>query len=400
MRVGVLTQYYPPEMGAPQARLSELATHLVARGHRVKVLTAMPNYPTGRVFEGYGGLVKRDSHEGYEVVRTFVWPTQRSGLAARLGSYSSFAASSAVVGSATLGKLDVLVTESPPLVLGPTGWLLSRVTGARWVFNVSDLWPDSAIRMGALSGSRSKRLAYALEAFCYRHAWAVSGQSQETLADISGRYPAVKTYHFSNGADCEKFSPSQRSSELRSQLFQGRDLVVLYAGLHGLAQGLEQVLDAAANFTSCPGVGFFLVGDGPAKSALQSHAMTKGLHNVTFLPPQPREAMPALIASADVALAPLKQQLPGAVPSKIYEAMASGVPVLLGTGGEAADIVRSVAGGMVFDASNVSQLTVALKTLLDDDRMRTQMGTAGRRAAEERFSRSKICGMFIDWLEQ
>lgn len=399
MRVGVLTQYYPPEFGAPQARLSELTTHLESRGHHVKILTAMPNYPTGRVFDGYGGLIKREAKQLSEIIRTPIWPTQRTGLVARLASYSSFAVSSAFLGAITLGRLDVLMTESPPLVLGPTGWALSRLTGARWLFNVSDLWPDSAIRMGALSGHRSQHLAYALESFCYRHAWAITGQSKEIIADIRARYPEVTTYHFSNGVDTRRFSPSTRSEKLRSEVYLGRDLVVLYAGLHGIAQGLEQVLEAASGFSRHPGVGFFFLGDGPAKAELQRTAKRRRLQNVTFLPPQPHESMPALVASADVSVVPLKERLTGAVPSKIYEAMASGVAVLLGTEGEAAEIVRGAGAGLVFDAGDASQLSSALNRLLNDVPSRIQMAAAGRHASEKRYDRQEICGRFIDWLE-
>src|SRR5262245_54802522 len=142
VRIGILTQYYPPEMGAPQARLSHLAGELARAGHEVVVLTAMPNYPKGRVFDGYGGFRRTEMRNGVRWIRSWLHPTQDVGLLPRLTSYGSFAFSSVIVGSLSLRHLDYLVTESPPLFLGPSGYLLSRRLGARWIFNVSDLWPE------------------------------------------------------------------------------------------------------------------------------------------------------------------------------------------------------------------------------------------------------------------
>lgn len=133
MRFGLLTQYYPPELGAPQARLSELAARLVARGHEVVVLTAMPNYPGGEIYPGYGGLVRWEEQTGVRILRSFIYPSQSLGLVKRMASYLSFVSSSLVAGSLLLPRLDFLMTESPPLFLGISGFLLSRLKGARWI---------------------------------------------------------------------------------------------------------------------------------------------------------------------------------------------------------------------------------------------------------------------------
>ena len=403
MRIGILTQYYPPEMGAPQARLSHLAEQFVRRGHEVVVLTGMPNYPTGRVFPGYGGLWRREDRAGVSVVRCALYPTQRTSLVPRLASYFSFVLSSLLIGAFALRKLDYLITESPPLFLGLSGYLLSRRSGARWIFNVSDLWPESAVRLGVLRDGASLRAAYALEAFCYRKAWLVSGQSQEILADVARRFPEVATYHLSNGVDTDMFRPDLRSDDQRGRLMgagapEGGCLAV-YAGLHGIAQGLDQILEAAALVRN-GGLRILLVGDGPEKERLVEEGRRLGLTNVRFLEPLGRNDMPSLMASADIALVPLRLHIPGAVPSKLYEAMGAGVAVILVADGEAAQVVRETGAGVVVAPGDVKALADSMEGLARDPGRRRTMAQAGRAGALAGFDRRTIADRFIGHLEE
>src|SRR5882724_12218343 len=185
MRITILTQYYPPEIGAPQNRLSDLAARLVDAGHQVEVLTAMPSYPRGKVYPGYGGLISREHKDGVQILRTFIYPTRSAALLPRLLNYFSFLFSSAFFGSFLLRRADYLLVESPPLFLGLAAIWLSRLKRARLIFNVSDLWPDSAVHLGIISkDSRTYVLSSRLESFCYRHAWLVTGQSNGILNDI------------------------------------------------------------------------------------------------------------------------------------------------------------------------------------------------------------------------
>ncbi len=402
MRIGILTQYYPPEMGAPQARLSHLAGQLARRGHEVTVLTAMPNYPGGRILPGYGGLWRKETRDGVSVIRCWLHPTQSVGLRARVASYFSFVLSSLLVGAFGLPRLDYLMTESPPLFLGIPGYLLSRRTGAKWIFNVSDLWPESAVALGAVSKGWALDRALALEAFCYRKAWLVTGQSREILENIQSRFPDVRVYHLSNGVDTELFRPELRSPGARARLedgFGGVSCIAVYAGLHGIAQGLDQVLEAAARLEDLDGLGLVLIGDGPAKSELMARSRALGLTRVRFLDPLPKEEMPGLVASADLAIVPLKVSLPGAVPSKIYEAMGAGIPIVLAAAGEAAEIVRRCEAGVVVAPGDVDGLAAAIRALALDPARRARLGVSGRRAAERDFDRIGIAGRFMKHLE-
>jgi glycosyltransferase involved in cell wall biosynthesis len=399
MHITLLSQYYPPEVGAPQARLSELAAHFIDRGHSVTVLTGMPNYPTGRIHVGYGGILLREHKESVNLIRTFTFATQKAQLLHRMTNYLSFVTSSAIIGSLLLAKADYLFVESPPLFLGLSGIWLSRIKAARLIFNVSDLWPESAVQLGVLRReSNAFKASVLLERFCYNQAWLITGQSKSILADIQKRYPDRRTFHLSNGVDTQKFSPHRYTENARATL-GGNKCIVLYAGLHGLAQGLEQVLDVAETLKNETALEFILIGDGPTKNELLDSAKRRNLNNVRFLEPRPASEMPALVAAADIVLVPLKKYIPGAVPSKLYEAMASARPVILIAPGEAADIVCQHKAGFVVTPGSINDLAAAIRKLYTDSSLRRIYGQNGRRAAEQHFDRSKIAARFIEHLE-
>ncbi len=401
MRLTILTQYYPPEMGAPQVRLSEIARHFVARGHEVTVLTAMPNYPTGRVFAGYGRWLHLEERDGVRIVRTWIHPTRDARLAPRLTSYLSFAASSALVGAA-LGRSDFLMVESPPLFLGLSGMWLAAARRTRLIFNVSDLWPESAARLGVVGeGSAAYKAASILEGACYRRAWLVTGQSRGILASIGERFPAVPTRLLTNGVDTRRFGRAAASAEARRQLDpDGGRFVVLYAGLHGLAQGLGQLLDAALRLRSDPRFRFVLVGDGAEIGALVAQAADQGLSNVVFRAAVPSAEIPALLASADALVVPLVGDLPGAVPSKLYEAMASERPVLLVACGEPAAILEDAAAGWVRSPGDVAGIVSALEEIAAGGPEAEARVARARGVVERHYDRATIAGAFVDTLEQ
>jgi len=402
MNVGIITQYYPPEIGAAQARLSELATRFVEHGHTITVLTAMPNYPQGRTYAGYGGFYRAECQPGIRILRAAIYPTNDARMLPRLANYFSFVVSSLLVGSVRLPPIDFLLTESPPLFLGISGYILSRLRRTRWIFNVSDLWPETAVRLGVVGPGLSLDLASALEKFCYSKAWLVTGQSTEILHDIEARFPHIRTYHLSNGVDIQRFNPDARSAEWRGALTANKNdvCIALYAGLHGLAQGLDHVLEAAAQLSDCPNLEIVFVGGGPEKPRLIQRSKQLNLRNVRFLDPLPRSKMPELVSSADIALVPLKAYIPGAVPSKLYECMASGLPIVLSATGEAAEIVEQSKAGIVVSPGNPNALASALRGLARNSCLRTELAYNGRSAAVNCFNRQVIYDEFINYLQQ
>jgi glycosyltransferase involved in cell wall biosynthesis len=359
----------------------------------------MPNYPRGRIYPGYGGLLCREQTNGISVIRTAIYPTQATDYAHRLASYFSFVGSSAVLGSGLLGKLDYLLVESPPLFLGLAGMWLASVSRARLIFNVSDLWPSTAVQLGVLrAGSLAHRLSLRLEAKCYRRAWLVTGQSGEIVADIQARFPGTPVFHLSNGVDTSIFRPDRATPAARQLLQSDGRCTVVYAGLHGLAQGLNHVIDVVKRLQDC--LTLVMIGDGPEKDELMAQARQQGIDQVSFFDPVPRSEVPPLLASADIIVVPLRTRIDGAVPSKLYEAMASGRPVMLVAEGEAADLVRQHNTGLVAAPGDKEGLFVALQSLATDPTLRAQLGQNGRRLVEASFDRAVIGRRFAEFLEQ
>ena len=368
MRLLIVTQYYPPEMGAPQARLSELATRLRDRGHEVSVLTAMPNYPTGKVFAGYRGKLRTvEMVDGIRVTRTCIWPSKSRRSLPRLLSYMSFVFSSVALGTWGLGRQDVVLFESPPLFMVPAGLLVGRLTGAKVIMNCSDIWPDILVRRGHVTGGPFLKAMFWLEKFGYEHADVVAVTNPGARQQVRERFPRVEVTVISNGVDTHLFRPELRGEQFRAELGAGSDdFLVGYCGLHGLAQGLEAVINAAEKLKDRTNIKFVMIGDGPTKDLLVSMAREKQLENVRFFDPRPKREIPPILASCEVSLVPLTVRLPGTMPSKTYEALASGTPPVVAKGCEADPLVTRHNAGRAFEPQNADELAAALLELAED----------------------------------
>jgi glycosyltransferase involved in cell wall biosynthesis len=399
MKIAILTQYYPPEIGAPQTRLSELAKHLAGCGHEVTVLTAMPNYPGGRIHPGYGGLVRKESPSVIHVIRTFIYPAQSARIVPRMLNYFSFVASAMFFGSVLLKAPDFLMVESPPLFLGIAGLWLSWWKDAKLIFNVSDLWPDSVVELGVVKKDGIlARIAYWLEKICYQRSWLITGQSKSIVENIRTRFPGRPVYHLSNGVDTTSFAPKRNTETARAVLGSEEQFVITYAGLHGHAQGLSQVLEAAHILASDDRFRFVLIGDGPEKQRLQKRANEMNLANIRFLGSRPHAEIPEILAAADAILIPLVGQITGAVPSKIYEAMASGRPLIVIASGEPAEMVSEYRFGLTVAPNNIAGLVEALRILREDCQLAKTFGENGRKAAVKHFDRKGILEQFTAFL--
>lgn len=400
MRVAILTQYYPPEIGAPQRRLSSLTRALHSAGHDVYVLTAPPSYPAGRIYPGYRNWFGVKQEETAKVVRAPILPLRRKTFAWRLAHYFSFVFTSLAAGGWSLPKLDVLIAESPPLFLGIAGALLSKAKSARYVLNVSDLWPDSAIELGVVHNRFVIEAARWLELTLYRTADLISGQSRGIVEAIRKRVDGIPIVLFSNGVEFEEFANpgAERAGAWRAD--KNEVCNFLYAGLHGLAQGLDVLLDAIGGLPEPERCRFLFVGDGPEREALREKAVREKIPNVVFEEAVAAHDVPALMRRADVVVVSLKKQLTGAVPSKLYEAFASGKPVLLIAGGEAAEIVRRSGAGLVAEPGNLKSIRNGILNLARDPELRTRMGMRGRETARREFNRQIINNRMIQVLER
>lgn len=389
-RLCVLTQYFPPEMGAPQARLSELGERLVDAGWDVEVLTAVPNYPTGHVFPGYSPWVPVVERVGrLRTIRVPVWPSKR-GFVKRLGTYLSFVGSALAFGPRWCTPPDLLWVESPPLFIGYAAVRLARRWRVPYVFNVSDLWPESAIRMGILKDGVAARLAGRLELSIYRQSAGVTGQSDGIIESVQRRVPGLRTAVITNGVDPPRFGRERADAAARALLGAEPGPVFVFAGLLGHAQGIGQLLDLAAALPPDVPGRIVLIGEGPEREQLAGRIARERIARVRIVPPQPRDRIPAILAAADAAAITLGMTLPGAVPSKIYEAMASSLPILLMADGEPVRRVESAGAGLCAPPGDTPAARAAFTALATDPSLRATLGRAGRYAAETLYDRRRI----------
>ncbi len=405
MKLLILTQYYPPETGAPQNRLHELALRLKAKGVEVEVLTAMPNYPKMEIFPDYeSGKIRKEEIDGITVYRSSIFVKKSASIFLRLLNYFSFVFSSLLSGWLRLPKYDFIMVESPPLFLGISAWVLCKLKGAKLIFNVSDLWPESAEKLGLVTNRFFLGMATRLEEFLYASSTLVTGQTQGIVADISKRFPNKLVYWLPNGVDLSRYNPDKIQKGWRSKVgLAENDLVFLYAGIIGHAQGLEVILKAADRLKEYPQLKFVLLGDGPEKPALSEMARERSLNNVLFLAPVTKDAMPGIIKDVDASVVPLKK-LPlfeGAIPSKIFELLAMKTPIILGVNGEAKQLfIENGKAGLHFNPEDDAHLASVIKEKLENNSDFEVMGNNGRDYVAENFNRDKIAESFHQELKK
>ena len=403
MRILILSQYYPPETGAPQNRLSGLARELKAAGHEVVVLCAMPNYPSMEVHEAYRGKwFVKDQFEGIDVYRSWIYVSKSRSIISRLLNYFSFTLSSVFAAANIPGKFDILMCESPPLFLGISGWWISKRKNAKFVFNVSDLWPESAEKLGVITNKFFLNLATKLEEWLYRSSYMVTGQTQGIVKNIQARFPNKPIHWLPNGVDKSIFLTKFNAGKRKELGFEENDFLLLYAGIIGIAQGLDVILDAAKQIPAQSKIVFLLLGDGPEKERLISRVQNEKIQRVKFLDLVSRTEVPSIVAAIDAAVIPLKKMdlFLGAIPSKIFENLALEKPLLLGVDGEARELfINEGKCGIYIEPENAAALAeAALYMESHPDECKT-MGANGKVYAQKYFMRENIAKNWMEAIE-
>lgn len=403
MKLLFLTQYYPPETGAPQNRLHSLALNLIKVGFEVEVLTAMPNYPKMEIFPEYLGIKEQEETiDGVRVVRSSIYVTKDKGVAKRLMNYFSFVWTS-MRSYKRLSKADYVLCESPPLFLGISALYLTRKLKAKLIFNVSDLWPESAEELDIVSNKFFLGLAYKLEAYLYKKSFLVTGQTQGIVDDINRRFPKVPTMWLPNGIDKDVYSFEEIETDwLEEYGIRGKRLY-MYAGIIGHAQGLDVIIKAKQWLMKhepeiALGLEFVVIGDGPEKDRLEE--LDKELETkIVFIPNTPKQKVMRMIKNASGYIVPLKRLnlFLGAIPSKIFDPLALGIPVLLGVDGEARNIfIEQGKGGLFYDPENHEALAKAIVQLENDNNLAKKLGQQGKEYVEQNFDRKNIAMSFND----
>jgi glycosyltransferase involved in cell wall biosynthesis len=396
VRALFLTHYFPPEVGAPQTRIAALARGLRERGIEVTVHTGFPNYPDGRIAPPYRNraLQRERARDGARIVRSAVYAAPNAGFARRVANHTSFAASALLTVPAS-GPADVVVAESPPLFVAGAAVAYARAKRAPLVLNAADLWPDSAVAIGALSGPRSIAAARALEEWSYRHAAAITVPTEGMVERLEAR-PSAKgrAVHMPPAVDVERFAavpPAPAEGPLR----------VLYAGTIGLAHGLGTLV-SAAQLAGPDTVDVMIAGGGAEAEELRARVAAERIGNVKLVGTVPAERIAGLFAHAHAGIVMLRDRdlFADALPTKLLECMAAGRPVLLSARGESAALVEGAGAGLAVAPEDPVALAAAFRTLAGDKRSRERMGAAGRAAVGERYARRASVDRWADLLER
>jgi len=405
MRILLLTQFFPPEMGAPAARFWDFARYAVGEGHHVEVVTGMPSFPSGVVHAGYrGALLRRETLDGVHVVRTWLWTSTDVSLPHKAANQLSFMLSGA---SAAIGLgegCDVVVATVPPPTVGLAALVTARALGRPLVLDVRDIWPEAVIQSGRIADGMAIRALDVAIGLVYRHASAVvtvtDGKAQRLRELVPPRTPIAVV---PNGVDIASYdAPSDPWPVLQAHGLTRAHLLVTYAGVFNPAQGLDVVLACARRFgarSEHAHVRFVLVGAGAMAEALRAVARRERLDNVVFLPEQPRAAVPGLQRASAVNLVTLRPRRDlHTVPSKLFECLASGRPVAVSADGEAIDIATRSGGAVCAPAGDADAFDAALSQLVGDADLRARLGAEGSTFVRAHYDRLQLNASYLDCL--
>jgi colanic acid biosynthesis glycosyl transferase WcaI len=399
MRIVYVSQYFPPEMGAPAARVYELSREWVNLGHHVSVVTGFANHPTGiKAPSDSWKLTQRETIDGIDVIRCYVWATPNKGIAKRMISYAIFMLSAAFIGALRLQRPDLVIATSPQLLCGLSGYLLAKRFGVPFVLEVRDLWPESILAVDAMKENvvvRSlKRLAY----FLYVHASVIVTVGKGYAQEIHERYGIAmeRMKVIPNGIDLDLFVPGPRENEIREEFGWGDRFVVLYVGTHGMAHALHVVLDAASQLQSQSDILFAFVGEGAEKDNLLRLAETRRLANVQFIQQQPRHRVPLFYAACDLGLVPLRNTklFQSVLPSKIFEYLGMAKPILLSVDGEARSLVQESGAGWFVPPEDSGALRDAVLEAFHRKGELPDMGTRGRDYVLRHYDRKVLASAY------
>jgi glycosyltransferase involved in cell wall biosynthesis len=394
----ILSQYFPPEIGAPQNRLFELAIRLQQKGIDVSVLTAMPNYPNMEIQNEYKGLKYHfEEMDNLKIYRTSIYVSKNTGILSRLRNYFSFVWSSYKNRKKVSGDYDYILCESPPLFLGISAYLISKSKKAKMIFNVSDLWPESAEKLGIVNNRLMLKMATLLEEYLYKKSTLITGQTQGIVKNIKDRFPKKNVYWLPNGVDSELFQPNDNNNWKEENGFKKEDILFFYGGILGHAQGLEIIIEAAKHFKNKKTIHFILMGAGPEKEKLFNLKETYKLENLHFFEPVKKNKIGEVISAVDASIIPLKKipLFEGAIPSKIFENLAMENPIILGVNGEAKELfIDKGKCGLHFEPENKIELVSCINQLIDSPELKKQFGKNGRNFAKAHFDRDSLANSF------
>lgn len=404
MHILFLTDNFPPEVNAPASRTFDHCKTWVAAGAQVTVVTCAPNFPTGRVHDGFRNRLYQVEHmAGIRVVRVWTIIASNEGFLTRIIDYLSFMLAS-IVAALFVRRVDVIVGTSPQFFTICGARVVSALKRRPWVLELRDIWPESILTVGAMQRGPAIRFLEAIERYLYRsadHIVVVTRSFVDLIVAKGARRDCISVT--TNGVD---MTGARRvdAGALRTALNLDGKFVAGYIGTHGMAHGLETLLDAAELLQANPDtrdVRILFVGDGARKALLQEAAAQQGLSNVLFVPSVPKGEVINYLSLLDVAIVHLKSSdlFEAVIPSKIFESMALGIPIMMGVRGEALRIVETAGAGLAFEPENAVALTEVIATVRNDPTIHLAMRDAGMRTAKQ-YDRLRLAQEMLDTLKK
>ena len=403
MHILYITQYFPPEIGAASSRAYDFIHELQNKGIQVTVIAETPHYPGYKSMEGYRNRwFLKETYQNIRIIRSYAFISRRKNFIQRTLLYFSYLFSS-IIASCFVSHIDLVIASSPPITVGLAGMIISHLKGCKFILDIRDIWPESAIALGEIKNRAIIQLLQSVESLLYHKAdritVAVPGFRNHICSlDI----PESKIKSLPNGADTRIFYSRQDTGSIKATYNWNRRFIVLFSGNHGLAQGLESIMQTAALLRNKKDIQFVFIGDGVEKDKLQKMKDKLDLFQVQFIEKQPREEMPRFISCADICIVPLVKHtlFLNALPSKMFEYMACEKPLILAIDGEARVLIEKWGSGIYVEPENIVQLKKAILKLYKSKDLLPRMGKKGKALVLKKFCRQDLAEKFAQMIQE
>lgn len=404
MHILFLSHYFPPEVNAPATRTYEHSKYWVEAGHEVTVISCVPHHPMGVVFPGYKNRIyQSDKIDGITAIKVLTFVTANTGLLKRTLNYF-FYMIMAILASFRVRNVDIVISTSPQFFNGLAGYFISRAKRKKWVLEIRDLWPESIVAVGALKRSSiTVRFLEAIESFVYRkadHIISVTNSFKDHILAKGGASSAISVIR--NGVDVEFFQPKNLHKNFDDRFDTHNNFIASYVGTHGMAHGLEILVEAAEILKFHADIKIVTAGEGAKKVEIEQSIKEKKLDNIMMLGQLPKSEMPLLWSTSDVSLVILRDLdlFKSVIPSKIFESMAMKKPIILGVLGESADIVKSAKCGICIEPGNAEQLAAAIIRLKNNKELYSDCAINGYNCVRNKFDRRALATEYLEVLKQ
>ncbi len=404
MRIVVISHFFPPEIGAPSARLYEMARHWVELGNEVHVVTCFPNHPTGVIPNEYKGMkYMHEVMDGIHVHRNYVYATPNKGFIKKTLGHISFMFSSILLSMRKIKKPDVIITSSPTFFSIFSGYWYSLRKKAPFVLEIRDLWPAAMIELGVMKKGLITNILEKVELFFYRKSKRLIMVTKSFKENVINRgIDSNKVHVITNGVNQDFFYPKEKSEKIINNYGLKDKFVISYVGAHGISQNLSTILKVAKALDKEQGIQFLFIGEGAEKDKLKQIASEQEINNVTFIDAQPKEKIPEIYNTSDISLIPLKniELFKTFIPSKMFEIMACGVPIVASLEGEAADILNESQAAEVVNPDNPEEIMQAILKLKNDKVLLERLKNNGPAFVEKNYSRRNLAEQYLNIIRE